>query len=113
MVAEPLLSRYHDQAPPASFHNLQFQFTDIRRQKLMALDVRQAQEVQQLILPEARTTLPGLVIESEYRAASEVGGDFFQIMPGDDGSLLIVVGDVSGKGLKAAMTVSAIAMSAT
>ena len=40
--------------------------------------------------------------------ASEVGGDFFQVLPADDGSLLIVVGDVSGKGLKAAMTVSAI-----
>src|SRR5260370_21938824 len=40
--------------------------------------------------------------------ASEVGGDFYQIMPANDGSLLVVVGDVSGKGLKAAMTVSAI-----
>jgi serine phosphatase RsbU (regulator of sigma subunit) len=37
-----------------------------------------------------------------------VGADFFQVHPGDDCSLLIVVGDVSGKGLKAAMTVSAI-----
>ena len=45
------------------------------------LDVKQAQEVQQVILPEARTTLPGLVIESEYRPAREVGGDFFQIIP--------------------------------
>ena len=36
------------------------------------------------------------------------GRDFFQVRPGDDGSLLIVIGDVSGKGLKAAMTVSAI-----
>ena len=47
----------------------------------MALDVKQAQEVQQVILPEARTTMPGLVIESEYRPAREVGGDFFQIIP--------------------------------
>ncbi len=43
-----------------------------------------------------------------YLPAQEVGGDFFQVLPGDDGSLLIVVGDVSGKGLKAAMTVSTI-----
>jgi hypothetical protein len=33
---KPQLTRFHDQAPPASVHNLQFQFTDIRRQKLMA-----------------------------------------------------------------------------
>ena len=79
----------------------------VRRQRRMALDVMQAQEVQQVILPEARTTLPGLVIESEYRPALEVGGDFFQIIPHNtDGSLLIVAGDVTGKGLKAGMLVA-------
>jgi Stage II sporulation protein E (SpoIIE) len=79
----------------------------VRRQRQMTLDVKQAQEVQQVILPEARTTLPGLVIESEYRPAREVGGDFFQIIPHhSDGSLLIAAGDVTGKGLKAGMLVA-------
>lgn len=79
----------------------------LRRQRQMALDVKQAQEVQQVILPEAHTLLPGLEIESEYRPALEVGGDFFQIIPHPtDGSLLIVAGDVTGKGLKAGMLVA-------
>jgi hypothetical protein len=79
----------------------------VKRQRLMALDVKQAQEVQQVILPEARLALPGLTIESEYRPAREVGGDFFQIIPHTtDGSVLIVAGDVSGKGLKAGMLVA-------
>jgi hypothetical protein len=79
----------------------------MKTQRQMALDVRQAQEVQQVILPEGRTTLPGLVIESEYRPAREVGGDFFQIIPHKtDGSLLVVAGDVTGKGLKAGMLVA-------
>ncbi|MGO9336934.1 MAG: SpoIIE family protein phosphatase [Terracidiphilus sp.] len=79
----------------------------MKYQRQMALDVRQAQEVQQVILPEGQTTLPGLVIESEYRPAHEVGGDFFQIIPNrTDGSLLIVAGDVAGKGLKAGMLVA-------
>lgn len=79
----------------------------IRHQRQMALDVKQAQEVQQVILPESRTELPGLVVESEYRPAREVGGDFFQIIPNkSDGSLLIVAGDVTGKGLKAGMLVA-------
>ena len=79
----------------------------VRQQRLLALDVKQAQEVQQVILPQARTTVPGLVIESEYRPAREVGGDFFQIIPhANDGSLLIVAGDVTGKGLKAGMLVA-------
>ena len=81
--------------------------TSIHIQRQMALDVRQAQEVQSVILPESRTTLPGLVVESEYRPAREVGGDFFQIIPhSTDGSLLIVAGDVTGKGLKAGMLVA-------
>jgi hypothetical protein len=79
----------------------------VKRQRLMALDVKQAQEVQQVILPEARLSLPGLDIESEYRPAREVGGDFFQIIPDKtDGSVLFVAGDVTGKGLKAGMLVA-------
>ena len=67
-----------------------------------------ARNIQSLLIPAKPPVTPGVAIESVYLAASEVGGDFFQIMPGNDGSLLIVVGDVSGKGLTAAMTVSAI-----
>jgi serine phosphatase RsbU (regulator of sigma subunit) len=79
----------------------------LQRQREIAIDIKQAQEVQQVILPEARTVLPGLVIESEYRPAREVGGDFFQIIPNQaDDSLLIVAGDVTGKGLKAGMLVA-------
>lgn len=79
----------------------------VKRQREMALDVKQAQEVQQVILPEHRIVFPGLEIESEYRPAREVGGDFFQIIPqAADNSLLIVAGDVAGKGLKAGMLVA-------
>jgi hypothetical protein len=70
-------------------------------------DVKQAQEVQQVILPRSRISLPALEIESEYRPARKVGGDFFQIIPDPtDSSLLIVAGDVAGNGLKAGMMVA-------
>jgi hypothetical protein len=79
----------------------------VSKQRLIAMDVKQAAEVQQVILPEARMVLPGILIESEYRPAREVGGDFFQIIPHkSDGSLLIVAGDVTGKGLQAGMLVA-------
>jgi hypothetical protein len=66
-----------------------------------------AREVQeQLIAPAVH--LPGFRIESAYAPSKQVGGDFFRILPGVDGSVLVLTGDVSGKGLKAAMTVSAI-----
>ncbi|MGF7183719.1 PP2C family protein-serine/threonine phosphatase [Tunturiibacter psychrotolerans] len=80
----------------------------IQRQQELALDVKQAQEVQRVLLPET-VRLPGLTIESDYRPAREVGGDFFQVIPNiEDGSVLIVVGDVAGKGLQAGMLVAMI-----
>lgn len=75
---------------------------------LLAGEMQAARSVQSLLVPVTAPNTPGFTVESVYLPASEVGGDFFQIQPGDDGSLLIVVGDVSGKGLKAAMTVSTI-----
>jgi hypothetical protein len=72
------------------------------------LEIEQARQLQQVLIPEALPVVPGLTIESEYRPAQQVGGDFFQIIEGSDNSILIVVGDVSGKGLKAAMLVSLI-----
>jgi hypothetical protein len=70
-------------------------------------ELEAAREVQaQLIVPAV--DISGFKIESAYAPAKHVGGDFFRVMPGQDGSVLVVVGDVSGKGLKAAMTVSAI-----
>jgi serine phosphatase RsbU (regulator of sigma subunit) len=46
------------------------------------------------------------MLESAYLPANGVGGDFFQVLPLKDDSMLIVVGDVSGKGLQAAMNAS-------
>jgi phosphoserine phosphatase RsbU/P len=74
----------------------------------LSSEFESARNIQSLLIPAKPPDTPGFAIESVYLPASEVGGDFFQIMPAHDGSLLVVVGDVSGKGLKAAMTVSAI-----
>ena len=76
----------------------------IHQQKELVTDVKHAQEVQQILIPEELPRLPGLTFQSEYRPAREVSGDFFQIIPHTtDGSALIVAGDVTGKGLKAGM----------
>ena len=65
-----------------------------------------AREVQQVIVPEKGESFPGYVVESVYQPATQVGGDFFQVLPAGDDGLLVVVGDVAGKGLPAAMLVS-------
>jgi phosphoserine phosphatase RsbU/P len=66
-----------------------------------------AHEVQQQLVT-APPAIPGFRIEAEYRPAAQVGGDFYRVVPGENGDVLVVVGDVSGKGLRAAMSVSAI-----
>lgn len=73
------------------------------------LEIQQARQVQQVLIPNKLPEVPGLHIESEYHPAREVGGDFFQILPGEvAGAVLIVVGDVTGKGLQAGMLVALI-----
>jgi Stage II sporulation protein E (SpoIIE) len=77
-----------------------------RLQTRLSEEFRNAQEVQRILIPEEFPTLPGIAVTSAYRPAQEVGGDFFQIIPLPGGGALLVVGDVSGKGLHAAMTVA-------
>jgi sigma-B regulation protein RsbU (phosphoserine phosphatase) len=73
-----------------------------------ASEIEAAKTVQQVLLARASQPTPGFTVESVYRPASQVGGDFFLVSPGPDGSLVAIVGDVSGKGLLAAMRVSMI-----
>jgi len=67
-------------------------------------ELEAAREVQQRLVPAQLPVLSGWSLASVYMPAAEVGGDFYQVLPQPAASTLIVVGDVSGKGLKAAMT---------
>jgi len=78
------------------------------RNRQVELDLEAARTVQHLLIPSQAPETPGFTIESVYVPAQEVGGDFFHVAPAPDGSVLLVVGDVSGKGLSAAMSVSVI-----
>jgi hypothetical protein len=82
--------------------------TEAVRQRLIREELKSAQELQRVLVPEALPRLPGFAVTSAYQPAAEVGGDFFQLVAVDDSASILVVGDVSGKGLKAAMTVSLI-----
>ena len=76
------------------------------RQTAMEREFQNAREVQQVLVPETLPSIPGFNLTSAYKPAREVGGDFFQILTAGEGGALIVIGDVSGKGMPAAMTVS-------
>jgi hypothetical protein len=77
-----------------------------RRQLAMEQELQNARIVQQVLIPADIPAVPGFAIESVYKPAGEVGGDFFQIVALENGGILAVIGDVSGKGIPAAMTVS-------
>jgi len=77
-----------------------------RERNRVAAELEAARTVQQILIPDEVPTIPGFVLQSVYKPAGEVGGDFFQILPIQNGGVLLVIGDVSGKGLSAAMTVS-------
>ena len=80
--------------------------TSIRRQTLLESEFAAAQQVQEVLVPEQVGDVPGFSVESVYEPAQQVGGDYFQVLPAIGGGLLVVVGDVAGKGLPAAMLVS-------
>ena len=69
-------------------------------------EMNAAREVQRVMVPQELPRIVGYDLESVYRPAAEVGGDFFQIIQLPSGRTLVVIGDVSGKGLGAAMIVS-------
>src|SRR5215217_5037501 len=66
-----------------------------------------ARLIQQNFLPKELPDLPGWQIAAYYRPAREVGGDFYDVIPLPDGRVGFVVGDVTDKGVPAALVMSA------
>lgn len=79
-----------------------------RARAAFAAELQAASTVQQLLLQSASRSTPGFDVDPVYLPASEVGGDFYFLSSAPDGSLTAIVGDVSGKGLTAAMRVAMI-----
>ncbi len=82
--------------------------TEAARQRIIREELKSSQELQRVLIPKTLPRLSGFAVTSAYQPAAEVGGDFFQLVAVNKNTSILVVGDVSGKGLKAAMTVSLI-----
>lgn len=67
----------------------------------------EARRIQQNLLPQTAPFLPGFQLEAEYIPAGAVGGDWYDYIPLADGRVAIVLADVSGKGMPAALLMSA------
>ena len=79
-----------------------------KERERMKFELESAKAVQNFLLPRNSPIVKGYRINGFCRPAFELGGDFYQYHPSPDGSVTIIIGDVSGKGLKAAMFVSLI-----
>jgi len=75
-------------------------------QERASSELAAARSMQELMIPQEKLHTPGFEVDSIYNPANEVGGDFYHVESTPDGGLLVVIGDVAGKGLKAAMNVS-------
>ena len=69
-------------------------------------EMHTAQLIQLSLLPKEQPTLPGWQIASYYQAAREVGGDLYDFLPFEDGRLGLVIGDVTDKGMPAALVMA-------
>jgi serine phosphatase RsbU (regulator of sigma subunit) len=74
-----------------------------QQEQRLRTEMEAAQRVQGQLVPADLPRFAAFACDAAYRAAGEVGGDFYQVFPRPDASALILVGDVSGKGLRAAM----------
>lgn len=84
-----------------------FRFLRIQReQEHASSELAAARSMQELMIPQEQIKTPGFEVDSVYTPANEVGGDFYHVESTPDGGLLVVIGDVAGKGMKAAMNVS-------
>lgn len=82
--------RYEDLAPHVK--------RIVERERVKA-EIDAANRIQAALLPPSDPKLPGVVVASHYRAATEIGGDYFDFLPLDGGRIGLAFGDVAGHGL--------------
>jgi serine phosphatase RsbU (regulator of sigma subunit)/anti-sigma regulatory factor (Ser/Thr protein kinase) len=79
------------------------QQTQARANERIQHELRVAQLIQKTLLPKDLPALPGWQVTAYYQAARQVGGDFYDFIYFDDGRLGLVIGDVTDKGVPAAL----------
>ncbi len=77
----------------------------------MERDLELARQVQRTFLPPPPPRKSGMTVAAEYRPAYDIGGDFYDLVPSDEGPVMAVIGDVAGKGISAALLMSRVSSS--
>ena len=85
---------------------VQEQQAQVRERERIEQELRTARFIQRSLLPKEVPALPGWQIAPYYQPAREVGGDFYDFLPFEDGRLGIILGDVTDKGVPAALVMT-------
>src|SRR5260221_718917 len=87
---------------------VQEQQVQVRARERIEQELRTAQAIQQAFLPKDVPAPRGWQLAPYYRPAREVGGDFYDFLPFENGRLGLVIGDVAGKGVPAALVMATV-----
>ncbi|QDU19997.1 SpoIIE family protein phosphatase [Urbifossiella limnaea] len=79
---------------------------DLLMAQRRARDLDVARDVQRALLPRALPVVPGYEFYAHYEPAQQVGGDYYDFIPLPGGRLAVLLGDVSGKGVSAALVMA-------
>ena len=104
-----LLSDLATQAAPALrvAQLVRQQQLEARERERIEQELRVARVIQQTLLPQEVPSLPGWHIAAHYQPAREVGGDFYDFLDLPEGRLGLIIGDVTDKGIPAALVMAA------
>jgi serine phosphatase RsbU (regulator of sigma subunit) len=86
---------------------VQEQQVQVRKRERIEQELRTARNIQHTFLPKDVPALPGWQLTPYYQPAREVGGDFYDFLPFADGRVGLVIGDVTDKGIPAALVMTA------
>ncbi|HEX7733697.1 MAG TPA: PP2C family protein-serine/threonine phosphatase [Ktedonobacteraceae bacterium] len=87
---------------------VQEQQEQVRERERIEQELRTAQAIQKAFLPKETPALSGWHLMPYYQPAREVGGDFYDFIALEDGLLGLVIGDVTGKGVPAALVMATV-----
>jgi serine phosphatase RsbU (regulator of sigma subunit) len=86
---------------------VQAQQAQVSEHERIEQELRTAREIQHTFLPKDVPVIRGWQLVAYYQSAREVGGDFYDFLFFEDGRLGLVIGDVAGKGIPAALVMTA------
>jgi hypothetical protein len=78
----------------------------IAERERQRVELETARRIQSSILPELPPQLAGVQLAHAYQPASEVGGDFYDVLALEDGRLAVAIGDVAGHGVSSGLVMS-------